>query len=410
MKPPHSIDILVFSHLRWNFVHQRPQHLLTRCARERRVYFIEEPVFEPGVLPTLEVSACGERLFVAVPRLPIGLTSEQYVLQLRRLVDELLAENVSPRFIAWYYTPMALKYSRHLKPAAVVYDCMDELSNFKDAPPELGPLEDELFRWADVIFTGGISLFEAKRSKHANVHPFPSSVDLAHFRRARVPCNEPHDQRVLPHPRIGYSGVIDERFDSDLIRAVAEARPDWHFVMLGPVVKIDPATLPRGPNLHYLGAKAYADLPAYFSAWDAAIMPFARNDATRFISPTKTPEYLAAGRRVVSTSIRDVVRSYGEAGLALIADDVPGWIDAIEQCLRTPCSDTSWLSRVDAYLERMSWDSTFQDMWRLVAKTLAQRTVQPLARPQRALVQAPAFATGTTTSTQPAGVADGNAP
>src|SRR5690606_28943889 len=103
--------------------------------------------------------------------------------------------------------------------------------------------------------------------------------------------------------RIGYAGVIDERIDLVLLDQVARARPDYQFVMLGPIAKIDPATLPQRGNIHYLGSKKYADLPRYLAGWDVAMMPFALNDATRFISPTKTPEYLAAGRRVVSTAI-----------------------------------------------------------------------------------------------------------
>jgi UDP-galactopyranose mutase len=321
--------------------------------------------------------------------LPSERRAEQSNQQIRALLDDFVSERVARRFIAWYYTPMALAYSRHLKPAAVVYDCMDELSNFKAAPPELGMLEGELFRHADIIFTGGYSLYEHKRDKHPNVHPFPSSVDCKHFRSARIGCSDPEDQRSLPRPRIGYTGVIDERFDVDLVRAVAAARPEWQFVMVGPIVKIDPAMLPRGPNLHYLGSKPYTELPAYLAGWDVAIMPFARNEATRFISPTKTPEYLAAGRRVVSTSIRDVVRSYGDAGLAFIADDEKTCIAALETALREPCCDPSWLAKVDAYLDRMSWDQTFHGMWRLVEKVMAQRASSTLARSGRMLAPAP---------------------
>jgi UDP-galactopyranose mutase len=410
VKSSHTLDVVVFSHLRWDFVFQRPQHLLTRCARERSVFYIEEPLFEPDCAPTLEVSERAERLFVAVPHLPSGLSPEESRLQMRGLVDELFTEHVNRRFVAWYYTPMALAFSDHLKPATVVYDCMDELSNFKAAPPELRTLEDRLFRLADVVFTGGFSLYEQKCSKHSNVHPFPSSVDSGHFRKARKPDQDPQDQSAISRPRIGYSGVIDERLDIALVRDLAQARRDWQFVMLGPVVKIDPSTLPRAENIHYLGPKSYSELPAYLSGWDVAIMPFARNDATRFISPTKTPEYLAAGRRVVSTSIRDVVRSYGEAGLALIADEVHGFGAAIERSLRAPRSDPGWIAQVDAYLERMSWNQTFYDMWRLVEKALAQRAMRTLARPVRSRVSAPGFAAPAATSHSPIETADANLP
>jgi UDP-galactopyranose mutase len=261
---------------------------------------------------------------------------------------------------------------------------MDELSHFKAAPPELGTLEDELFRLADVVFTGGVSLYEYKGAKHPNIHPFPSSVDVAHFAAARTIQIEPQDQAAIAHPRIGYAGVIDERFDIDLVRSVAEARPEWQFVLIGPVVKIDPASLPRLPNIHYLGAKTYGELPSYLAGWNVAILPFARNDATRFISPTKTPEYLAAGRRVVSTSIRDVVRTYGEQGLAFIADEADECIAAIEQSLAGEADRAQWLARVDEFLARLSWDQTFRAMWQLVEAAGEQR-----AQSRRA-VRAPA--------------------
>ena len=376
----HTPDLVVFSHLRWDFVFQRPQHLLTRCSQQRRVYFVEEPQFEPDILPVLDISARGDRLFVVVPRLAAGTPEHEVSGQLKRLVDALVKEHVTPKFIAWYYTPMALKFTRHLKPSTVVYDCMDELSHFKAAPPELGTLEDELFRLADVVFTGGISLYEHKGAKHSNIHPFPSSVDVAHFRTARTIQGDPPDQEAIARPRIGYAGVIAERFDIDLIRGVAEARPDWQLVMIGPVVKIDPASLPKLPNIHYLGAKAYADLPAYFAGWDVAILPFARNDSTRFISPTKTPEYLAAGRKVVSTSIRDVVRTYGDVGLARIADEPAACVAAIEAALAEQAERSDWLAHVDEFLSRISWDRTFSAMWQLVEAAKEQPTVRRTVR------------------------------
>ena len=359
-------DLLVFSHLRWDFVFQRPQHLLTRCARDRRVFYFEEPVFEQGIEPRLDVSARGDTLHVAVPHLPGGLTPVEVHAELSTLVGRFVEQHVSPRYYAWYYTPMALEFTRHLKPATIVYDCMDELSHFRNAPPEMLAREDELFRRAHVVFTGGISLYEHKSAKHDNIHPFPSSVDVGHFARARSIDREPADQAHLPRPRIGYAGVIDERFDVELVRGIAQARPDWQLVLIGPVVKIDPASLPQAPNIHYFGARDYTELPAYFSGWEVGLLPFARNDSTRFISPTKTPEYLAAGRRVVSTSIRDVVRVYGESGLARIADTPAEAVAAIEASLGDRADDAAWRTAVDEFLARSSWDHTFRSMWALV--------------------------------------------
>ncbi|HEV2123728.1 MAG TPA: glycosyltransferase family 1 protein [Chloroflexota bacterium] len=368
-----SYDLLVLSHLRWDFVFQRPQHLLSRFARAQRVLFFEEPVPLPeGELESrLDLSPREDGLTVAVPRLPAGVTGLAADEIERVLLDRQLAVTGLRRFVVWYYTPMALGFTRHLAPLATVYDCMDELSSFRGAPPEMLLREAELLQRADLVFTGGQSLYEAKRRHHRSVHAFPSSVDVAHFRRARLAHADPDDQVDIPGPRLGFCGVLDERLDTHLVARVAEQRPDWHFVMLGPVAKIDPAELPRLPNVHYLGLKPYAELPAYLAGWDVAMLPFARNEATRFISPTKTPEYLAAGKAVVSTSIRDVVRPYGEQGLVHIADTPDAFVAAVEEALRE--DPASYLERVDAFLADVSWDSTWSNMARLVQAAIETR-------------------------------------
>jgi UDP-galactopyranose mutase len=360
-------DLLCFSHLRWDFVHQRPQHLLSRCANERRVFFVEEPVLAEGP-PRLELGLREAGVWVVVPHLPADLDEQASEQAQRSLIEDLLRQFSVRSYVLWYYSPMALGFSRDLDPVAIVYDCMDELSAFLGAPPTLCERERELFGRADLVFTGGRSLFEAKRGQHPSVHCFPSSIDTGHFGRARLgesEIDEPEDQARLPRPRLGYFGVIDERIDLQLLAGIAAARPDWQIVMVGPVVKIDPATLPRGPNIHYLGQKPYAELPTYIAGWDLAIMPFARNQATRFISPTKTPEYLAAGRPVVSTSIHDVVRPYGIERLVAIADDPEQFVAAVaHELARRDRSD--WLARVDTFLAGNSWDATWTRMRELV--------------------------------------------
>ena len=267
-------------------------------------------------------------------------------------------------YLLWYYTPMALEYTDHLSPSAIVYDCMDELSAFQGAPATLKEREAHLMRRSSLVLTGGRSLYEAKKNQHQNIHPFPSSVDIAHFGKARRIVIDPPDQASIPHPRLGFFGVIDERLDIGLLDGVAAARPDWHLIMLGPVVKIDPTSLPQRPNIHYLGSKQYKALPAYVATWDVALLPFARNAATQFISPTKTPEYLAAGKPVVSTSIRDVVRPYGEQGLARIADDVDGFVRA---CSAAMVEDAvARITQADAFLRHTSWDGTWNQIRSLV--------------------------------------------
>ncbi len=358
--------IICFSHLRWNFVYQRPQHLMARWARTQRVFYFEEPVFGPEPEPMLELLPVDGGVTVAVPRLPHGLDQSRQLAAQRSLLDGLVAEQQIESPLLWYYTPMSLAFSDHLPARRVVYDCMDELSAFRGAPPQLVEEERRLLERADIVFTGGYSLYEAKRSQHRNVHAFPSSVDVAHFRRARERLSDPPDQAGIPHPRIGHYAVLDERLDIDLVAAIAEARPDWQLILLGPVVKIDPANLPRRSNLHYLGGKAYDELPAYLSGWDVAFMPFALNESTRFISPTKTPEYLAAGKPVVSTPVRDVVRSYVDGGLVRIAATAGEMIAGIEDCLAGKCTGPGWLEAVDRVLDTTSWDQTWAQMRDLI--------------------------------------------
>lgn len=371
-------DLICLSHLRWDFVWQRPQHLMSRFARDRRVFFVEEPIWE-DTEPRLEVGERKGGVKVAVPRLPHGLTPGQADAAQAELLRRMLEEHEVTEYVLWYYTPMALPFAEGLEPLAVVYDCMDELSLFRGAPRELVDRESRLLSAADLVFTGGQSLYEAKRERHPRVHPFPSSIEAEHFRQARADCEEPGDQRHLPRPRLGYFGVIDERIDLDLVAALADARPEWQVVLVGPVVKIDPGTLPRRSNLHYLGMKEYADLPLYLSGWDVALMPFARNESTRFISPTKTPEYLAGGRPVVSTPIRDVVRPYGEAGLVEIADGPEGFVAAVERSLLKTASGhgEDWLDRVDELLSRGSWSRTWREMSDLIDEAVSARRQGP---------------------------------
>jgi UDP-galactopyranose mutase len=364
---PRTPDLVCLSHLRWNFVFQRPHHLMTRCARERRVFFVEEPIFRAGATARLQIERCGPVTLV-VPHLPEGLSEEGCCTAQRLLMRQLIRTERISEYLLWYYTPMALAYTDRLSPLAVIYDCMDELSAFKGAPPALKRLEAELMRRASVVLTGGQSLYEAKRHQHANIHPFPSSVDVEHFAQARRITDDPRDQAPIPQPRLGFFGVIDERMDLALLDGMAAVRPDWHIVMIGPVVKIDPGSLPRRGNIHYLGPKRYEELPSYVAGWDVALLPFARNEATRFISPTKTPEYMAAGKPVVSTSIRDVVRPYGQKGLVRIADDVPAFVRACAAAMAEDPIERN--TQADAFLRQTSWDGTWNRIRLLVEAAL----------------------------------------
>jgi glycosyltransferase involved in cell wall biosynthesis len=355
--------ILVFSHLRWDFVFQRPQHLLTRFATKHSVLVIEEPVFDAQDKSFLQSQIRENGVRVFTPHLKPGTTETKTQVQLRSLIDNLISEEGIGDFISWYYTPMALPFTRHLNPVCIVYDCMDELSMFKGAHPLLLVNERELFKRADVVFTGGNSLYDHKRNLHSNIHSCPSSIDVQHFAKAREITEQPDDQKNIPSPRIGFFGVIDERMDCGIIQHVAAARPDWHLIILGPTAKIECEHLPQGPNVHYLGAKSYKELPSYIAGWDVAILPFALNASTRFISPTKTPEYLAAGKPVVSTAIEDVVNPYEVEGLVSIAHSPSQFVEAIETTLGMHREQrAAWLKKVDAFLADKSWDRTWERM------------------------------------------------
>jgi glycosyltransferase involved in cell wall biosynthesis len=356
--------LVVFSHLRWNFVYQRPQHLMSRLAARWRVIFIEEPVPRS---PRNELERLQPAQGVQVWRPHVTGEAPGYhddhLPVLRRLVADAMREHAVSDYWVWYYTPMAVPLGAELAPRGVVYDCMDELSAFKNAPRQLIQRENALFKMADLVFTGGRSIFNAKRSRHPHVHCFPSSVDATHFRKA----SQDHPlQAALPRPRLGYCGVIDERINLPLIDAIAKARPQWQIVMVGPTAKIDPRELPRRANIHWLGQQSYDDLPALISGWDVCLLPFALNEATRYISPTKTLEYMACGRPSVSTSIRDVVEPYGQ--VVNIADTPEGFVIDCEAILeRSREEQAAHAQALAQIVARTSWDSTAHAMAELIA-------------------------------------------
>lgn len=379
-------DIVCFSHLRWDFVYQRPNHLMARAARSHRVFFVEEPVAE-GTKTGVETDR-REGLTIVRPVVPAGMPTLQANAASHEQLTRYLLRDVGHGPWLWYYTPMALRWMQPPPAALVIYDCMDELGSFRCAPALLSELEEELLCRADLVFTGGRSLYEAKRRRHPRVHLFPSSVDATHFGRAREAQPDPPDQAALPSPRLGYFGVVDERVDLQLVADVAAARPDWQLVMVGPVAKIEPSDLPRAANIHWLGLKPYAELPAYLSGWDVALMPFAINEATRYISPTKTPEYLAGGRPVVSTPVEDVVRGYGDEGLVAIAADAGEFVAAVERAL--VCDRAQLLERAERLLAAQSWDRTWAQMEQLAVRERLRKLPAALSVPKVQLPSLPA--------------------
>nr|WP_314541252.1 glycosyltransferase [uncultured Massilia sp.] len=356
--------IVVFSHLRWDFVFQRPQHLLSRLAQHYPVLFVEEPEYDAGA-PFMQRSSPAPNITVCRAHTPIhasGFHDEQL-----RLLQPMIAELAPPgeEVIAWFYTPMALPLLQALQPALVVYDCMDELASFKNPPKQLLQRESALLNIADLVFAGGPSLYEAKKNRHPSVHCFPSSVDVDHFRQALDRSRSHPQQEAIPHPRLGFYGVLDERFDPELVDAVAAARPEWQIVLAGPIVKIDQERLPRRPNIHYLGQQPYEALPDLLAGWDVCLMPFAINEATKFISPTKVLEYMAAQLPIVGTPIADVVKPYGH--VVKIADGAEQFIAACDAALAmTPDERARMVEAMQAIVAATSWKNTATRMRELM--------------------------------------------
>ena len=373
------MNLICFSHLRWNFVYQRPQHILSRFSNQYVTYYVEECVInnqEDGY----DIYKTNEKVFVITPHLNEATFNEvdKYA-RISKIIKDLFSEEGINNYIFWYYTPMALAFTQSFKPKLTVYDCMDELSAFKFAPHELKTLELQLLDKADIVFTGGNSLYEAKKYQHHNIFSFPSSIDKNHFVQARMEIEQQPDQLNIPYPRLGFFGVIDERFDIDLIQQAATLKPEWQFVLIGPIVKIDPAILPKNSNIHYLGGKSYQELPAYLSGWDISLIPFAINESTKFISPTKTPEYLAAGKPVISTAIRDVVNPYGNLNLVHIVNDAFELIEKASQELALE-DKSKWLEQVDDYLEGISWDLTCSKMSKLIKIELEEKEMAKIVK------------------------------
>jgi glycosyltransferase involved in cell wall biosynthesis len=371
--------LIVFSHLRWGSLFQRPHHLMRELARHYHIVFIEEPRLAER--PRLERSQPHANVDVLVPHTPVDAPGfdETQVPYVREMVEDYVGSHSSHDRICWLYTPMALPLIANLRRSLLVYDCMDELAAFKGPPQLLRGHEAELLAVADLVLTGGPSLYQARRTLHPHVYCLPSAVDAEHFAPASLRADSPHAaaahalQGALGRPRLGYAGVIDERMDLALLDAMAQARPQWQIVLAGPVARIDEARLPRRANLHWLGMQPYARLPYLLQAWDVCLMPFAINDATRYICPTKTLEYLAAEKPVVGTAVSDVISLYGHlVGIARGHDE---FIDACDAALAlTPRQRLADADMRLASLHHATWQQLGVFIHELLSATPAEAT------------------------------------
>lgn len=348
-----NYDMIVFCHLRWDFVYQRPQHLISRMAKNMKILLVEEPWHREHEE--------GSRLTVINENLSILQPNVASIEEITSILPEYVKDMKAAT--GWFYSASFVPVLQDMQFDKIVYDCMDELSLFKGAPEKLIEQEKYLVAHADIIFTGGKSLFESKQKMHDNVYCFPSSVDEKHFAKAMNGIAIPDDIVNIPGPIVGYYGVIDERINLNLVNEIALAKPDVSFVMIGPLAKIGEHELPRQNNIYYLGMKTYEELPGYLKAFSIAMMPFALNDATKYISPTKTLEYMAAGKPIISTAIKDVVRDYKSC--VKIIDNVQEFADAID-CQLMDAPDVFMKHEYTEILQKTSWDNTAGKMINII--------------------------------------------
>ena len=366
-----AYSIVVFSHLRWSFVWQRPQQFLSRFAETHPVLFVEIAEFDAPET-RLELTSPMANVTVLNLHLPASMENTPAVTEaIRQAVRDGMASLGIERPLLWFYNPMDAGWALgQFGERGVVYDCMDELAQFRGAPPELIEREATLVAAADVVFTGGYELWLKKSKQHANTHFFGCAVEYTHFGQAQAEGPIPDDLAAIAHPRVGWFGVVDERVDYDLLREAAARRPDLQFVVVGPPVKVDPKDFPQAPNLHWLGGRDYKDLPAYCRGFDVCMMCFALNEATEFINPTKALEYLATGRPVVSTAVRDVVRQYEDT--VAIAGSTEEFLATIDGALAGRQAEM-----VEKGIEKArgaSWENTVGEMQRIIDEAIDRRS------------------------------------
>lgn len=356
-----DFPLIVHCHLRWDFVWQRPQQIFSRLAESHPVLFIEDPVIADGEA-RLDITGPHPNVARLVPVLPpscahsVDAQCDATLPLIRQaLRDHPLLAGRFEDAVQWFYSPMTAPcFLGRFGGQGVVYDCMDELANFRFAPPDITERERFVLSKADVVFTGGHQLFESKSKHHHNVHFYGCGVDVDHYGTARLDETQvPASVALLPRPVFGYFGVIDERLDYGLLTTLAECFPEASIVMAGPFAKVERTELPDRPNIHWLGQQSYSDLPALVKGFDVCLMPFALNEATKYINPTKTLEYMAAGKPIVSTAIADVVRNF--TPIVEVAHSRDGFLEAVERAWREP--DPALIEHGVARAADASWDA-----------------------------------------------------
>jgi len=381
--------IICFSHLTWDRnLFQRPQQLMLRFSKRFNVLYVSGyscrqffiDLFRRKKTHSYHVT---DNLAVYSPfALPPIKKYSSITIRLNKILLSFLVKRRLKKLkfkdpILWIYHPRYIDAIGKFKEELIIYDCMDDftslLSDYEDRERNIKD-ERALLKKADMVFAGGYSIAELKRDSREHIHVFPSAVEIYHFKKARSDNLEmPDDITDIPHPILGYWGAIDERVDHELLKRLAMKHPEWSIVLLGPIVRHkagDLSYLKEIKNIFWLGPKDYSLLPNYAKAFDVCLIPFVLSREGKFLSPTKTLEYLATGKPVVSTPITDVVRFYD--GVVGIADGPDEFGMAVRRCMEE--DNASMKQKRICFTENKSWEDTAEKMEKLILDKIEEKS------------------------------------
>lgn len=356
-----TCDLLVLAHSRWDLDHHRGHNIFSRYAQKRRVFYFEEPSFGQTEIPRLHIRDTFENVMVVTPHLPNPIKSNQIDSILRELIDELIFEEEIINFTLWLQTPRAFRYARDIDATTIIYECMEDYDNINNFSENLFQVEKELMENSDIIFVVSEALYQKKKFQHHNIHVFPNSADYFHFIQSRDFILDPYDQIHIPHPRIGFYGIIDQSIDLKLIDEIAQIREDLNFVFIGPLKDTKFSQLPTRKNIYYLEQKDYNLIPLYVAEWDCGLLPFCINEVTQYSSPHQTAELLMAGKPIVATHIPDISIRFGKKSLAKMASNAEDFSEKIDKAI-LESKEQKWKELIDNELKNETWDQVFKKM------------------------------------------------
>ncbi len=365
--------IVCFSDISWNVKFQRPHQLFSQAKRINIIIFIEKPLLQRSGKPNHFISRVSDNILILTP----VITDEDPESTIHETVEQLLTEKLkshnTTEYICWYYSPKAINYSQKLTPKLIIFDCMDECCGYEGADTEVNESEKKLLEVTDLVFTGGRSLCNAKKLLHKNVHLFPDSIDYERFNGNTKQAKKNIIKK--PAAKIGYFGVIDERLDLNLLDKIAANKPKWKFEIAGPIVENMHGKLPERKNITFTGDIRDEEIPSIIGEWDAAILPYSKNNSTENTAPSRLLVYFAANKNIVSTSINDIVHYFGENGMVRIADEPDDFVKALEAAIKYK-PEAEWQKKVDSIIRKTTWEKTWNGMSKKINKLLSDTDQQ----------------------------------